>query len=330
MHSFFLSLIRILFVFFFLGGIFGANAENPPEWVNTLPIHELKIYAVGVAKIDNDYANGVADAERQAKMELLMSLRVSINSKLGVTNYREERDGYTESHRKINEKVDIVSQIKNMPAIKITEIFSDTQSNTVYALPELDIDVAEKEILLRQNRLAKSIDLVSQEKNIQLNTLLVMQGIKKELEELEDLTNILQQKIVNDVSKSTENIIFEYRKNLQNIKKSVKFCIKTDDTDFRLSVINVLTLLDYYHDECLLGSYVVSIVGSNLEETQIYGLYVIKRNIVVQIISPDNLVLKSELVVVKGGGGGLSQANYQLRKQSDKKISEVLLSWFEK
>lgn len=138
------------------------QGQARPAWVSSLPGQAGRVYAVGLARIDESEADAVREAGQNARGEVLSRLRADLKSDLNVrTKATSSRDsggrtaGASEQH--VEQSTRIQASATELPGLSVEEVWVDARGATVYALACLEVPVAEREIRVRFSTMKEAL-----------------------------------------------------------------------------------------------------------------------------------------------------------------------------
>jgi hypothetical protein len=130
------------------------QAQSKPKWISILPEAASRIYALGLATYSENQAQGIQQAEANARTEVITRLRASVKSETNVQNamvLTQQAGGAATgtSTKSISQDVSISAHAADLPGLVVEEVWVDAAERTSYALAYLDLPVAERELRAR-------------------------------------------------------------------------------------------------------------------------------------------------------------------------------------
>lgn len=176
-----------------------AFADIAPNWTQSLPNQPGKVFGLGMATIHGDIAQANSRAAENAKVELLMSLQATVKSQRDTFTSSEtyqslDQDMYASQQDNVDHKSSFETAVKNLPGLRISETYQSSSDNTVYALAELNVQLARAAIVQQQQDTEQTIQLLATtDDGIQL--LSALQQAKAKLAQLLQLSNMLSSQL---------------------------------------------------------------------------------------------------------------------------------------
>ncbi|HLO68516.1 MAG TPA: hypothetical protein VK188_15945 [Holophaga sp.] len=125
-----------------------------PIWISSLPSQAGRVYAVGLARLDDSEADAIRQAGQNARGEVLSRLRADVKSETNInaraTSTRDsEGRSSGSSEQRVDQSTRIQASATELPGLSVEEVWVDGRGATAYALACLDVPVAEREIRTR-------------------------------------------------------------------------------------------------------------------------------------------------------------------------------------
>jgi len=195
-----LTLALSLLVFGTLAGQgLPTQGSIQPDWVASLPDRPGRVYALGLASFSPGEAQGIQQAQAQARMEVLARLRASVKGETNVRSslsYTQQVGGAAtgSTSKSISQDTQVQVRATELPGLVMEETWLDREGRTAYALAYLDVLVAERELRIRFQGAQKDLaaqPVPSADRRERLRKLQQMKRSQRELLLLDDLAGLI-------------------------------------------------------------------------------------------------------------------------------------------
>ncbi len=194
-----------------------------PRWVNQAPELPDVIYGVGSAVIINDKASAMNSATERAKLELLLSLKTTAEGSVDTfSSYQVVQDSFS-SDRSLQQTTRLSTRADNIPGIRIAESYFDDQDNTVYALAELDVQLARTDIVKQQMQVEQNILHLAELSDQAIGTLATLQQTRQQLSQLLSLSDTLSSQLSTLILQRNQELQQQFNQQASRIRQAMSF-----------------------------------------------------------------------------------------------------------
>ena len=328
----------LLFCLVFISQLTLADAL--PYWVKELPLGIETVYGLGSAQIRGDKAEAVTQASERAKIELLMSLQTTVDGQLDTHSksemaYRGQDNSFFDQQSTIEQKNRFAVNAQDLPGLQISKTHLDTDTGIIYALAELDLQLAKAAVKNLQDDLQQSITSLKDNLHADFYTLAQLKSSQNQLEALQQLSGLLSAHLDAASLQSNRDLQQQLQQLNHSLHQELSFAWHPSSSNntqrHQAAVKSIISDMGLIWSNSKASFYVRVNVEESTSYNAQYKTTTIYNQVDLSLLDAEGKVIKTNQFSAKGVSAGqyIAPAQRQLDQQIQQLTKQTFERWFD-
>lgn len=316
-------------------------ADALPYWVKELPLGIETVYGLGSAQIRGDKAEATAQAAERAKIELLMSLRTSVDGQLDVHSksemaYSKQDSQFFDQYNTVEQKSRFAVNAQDLPGLQVSKTHLDTATGTLYVLAELDLQLAKAAVKNQQDNLQQSITHLKSNSDADFYTLAQLKSSQNQWGALQQLSELLSAHLDASSWQTNRNLQQQLQQLTHAIRQQLRFAWHPNSSNntqrHQAAVKRAISELGLiWANTAEANFYVQAHAKESTSYNAQYKTTTIYSQVDLSLLDAQGQILKTHQFDAKGVSAGqyIAPAQRQLDQQVQQLTKQTFERWFD-